>query len=92
VHLMSDPQDVPLTTTRLILEPLVVAHAHSLYPLLQDERLYTCITYRPQDPPTSVGTLAARALKDHGPDRQCPSRRQYEIPPEQRAVLWMSSL
>lgn len=33
MHLMSDPQDVPLTTTRLLLEPLVVAHAQSLYPL-----------------------------------------------------------
>jgi hypothetical protein len=31
VHLMPDRQDVPLTTTRLVLEPLVAAHAQSLY-------------------------------------------------------------
>ncbi len=34
-----------------------VAHAEALYPLLQDERLYT---YIPQEPPLSVEALAAR--------------------------------
>lgn len=73
MHLMSDPQDVPLTTTRLLLEPLVVAHAQSLYPLLQDERLYSYIPYLPQEPPTSVDTLAARYRRlaaRHAPDGQ----------------------
>jgi RimJ/RimL family protein N-acetyltransferase len=70
VHLMPDPQDAPLTTTRLLLEPLVVAHAQSLYPLLQHERLYS---YIPQEPPTSVDTLAARYRRlaaRHSPDGQ----------------------
>ncbi|HET8907003.1 MAG TPA: GNAT family N-acetyltransferase [Ktedonobacterales bacterium] len=70
---MSDPQDVPLTSTRLLLEPLVVAHAQSLYPLLQDERLYSYIPYIPQEPPTSVDTLAARyrrLVARHAPDGQ----------------------
>jgi len=51
------PPDAPLATARLVLEPLVVAHAKALYPLLQDERLYT---YIPQEPPLSVEALAAR--------------------------------
>lgn len=51
------PDDVPLTTTRLLLEPLVAAHARAVYPLLLDERLYT---YIPQEPPPSVEWLAAR--------------------------------
>lgn len=54
---MSDPLEVPLTTKRLLLEPLVVAHAPDLFPLLQDDRLYT---YIPQEPPLSVEALAAR--------------------------------
>lgn len=56
----SDPAgslDVPLSTTRLLLEPLVAAHAQAVYPLLLDERLYT---YIPQEPPPSVEWLAAR--------------------------------
>lgn len=57
MHQQSDPPDMPLTTTRLLLEPLVVAHAQALYPLLQDERLYT---YIPQDPPPSLDALTAR--------------------------------
>ncbi|MGZ3675328.1 MAG: GNAT family N-acetyltransferase [Ktedonobacterales bacterium] len=54
---MSNPVEVPLTTTRLLLEPLVAAHAPDLFPLLQDDRLYT---YIPQEPPLSVDALAAR--------------------------------
>lgn len=52
-----DSPDMPLTTTRLLLEPLVAAHAQVVYPLLLDERLYT---YIPQEPPPSVDWLAAR--------------------------------
>lgn len=51
------PLDTPLATARLVFEPLVVAHAEALYPLLLDERLYT---YIPQEPPISVETLATR--------------------------------
>jgi RimJ/RimL family protein N-acetyltransferase len=51
------PGDLSLVTERLILEPLVVSHAQTLYPLLCDERLYT---YIPEEPPTSVDALAAR--------------------------------
>jgi RimJ/RimL family protein N-acetyltransferase len=51
------PPDAPLATARLILEPLVAAHAQALYPLLLDERLYT---YIPQEPPFSVESLAER--------------------------------
>ena len=51
------PLDEPLVTARLVLEPLVVAHARALYPLLCDDRLYT---YIPQEPPTSVDSLAER--------------------------------
>lgn len=50
----------PLVTPRLTLEPLVVAHAPVLYPLLQDMALYTFI---PQMPPESVETLTARYHK-----------------------------
>jgi RimJ/RimL family protein N-acetyltransferase len=41
----------------MLLEPLVVSHAQTLYPLLQDARLYT---YIPEDPPASVEALATR--------------------------------
>ena len=51
------PHDDPLVTARLVLEPLVVAHARALYPLLRDERLYT---YIPQEPPISLDALAER--------------------------------
>lgn len=54
---MPAPPDVPLVTARLLLEPLVVAHARTLYPLLQDQRLYT---YIPQEPPPSLDALVAR--------------------------------
>src|SRR5205807_453431 len=52
-----NPEEMPLTTTRLLLEPLVAAYAPDLFPLLQDDRLYT---YIPQEPPLSVDALAAR--------------------------------
>jgi RimJ/RimL family protein N-acetyltransferase len=51
------PLDEPLVTARLVLEPLVIAHARALFPLLCDERLYT---YIPQEPPASEDTLAER--------------------------------
>ena len=51
------PGDLYLVTERLILEPLVVSHAQTLYPLLRDERLYT---YIPEEPPVSADALAAR--------------------------------
>ena len=45
-----------LETPRLLLEPILPAHAPMIYEPLQDERLYR---YIPQDPPASL-----RALKD----------------------------
>jgi RimJ/RimL family protein N-acetyltransferase len=51
------PRDEPLVTERLVLEPLVVAHAQALYPFLCDERLYP---YIPQEPPASMDALAER--------------------------------
>src|SRR5919205_1898799 len=45
-----------LETPRLLLEPILPAHAPMIYEPLQDERLYRFI---PQDPPASL-----RALKD----------------------------
>ena len=51
------PLDESLMTARLVLEPLVVAHARALYPFLCDERLYT---YIPQEPPASADALAER--------------------------------
>lgn len=44
-------------SARLVLEPLVVAHARALFPLLCDERLYT---YIPQEPPTSMAVVTER--------------------------------
>jgi RimJ/RimL family protein N-acetyltransferase len=46
-----------LTSARLVLEPLVAAHASLLYPHLLDERLYRFI---PQDPPSSENALRDR--------------------------------
>ena len=46
-----------LETRRLLLEPLMPAHAPRLHEQLQDERLYQFI---PQDPPTSLQALEAR--------------------------------
>lgn len=68
MHLMSDPQDVPLTTTRLLLEPLVVAHAQSLYPLLQDERLYKLHPL----PPSGATDLGGHACRPLPPPRGTP--------------------
>jgi RimJ/RimL family protein N-acetyltransferase len=49
--------EAALETERLILEPLVVAHAAALYDGLHDKRLYMFI---PQEPPASLGALTAR--------------------------------
>lgn len=68
--MVNQPQEMALTTTRLLLEPLVPAHAAALYPLLQDVRLYT---YIPEDPPTSLEALTARYQRltaRHSPDGQ----------------------
>ncbi len=46
-----------LETRRLLLEPLMPAHAPRLHEQLQDERLYQFI---PQDPPASLQALEAR--------------------------------
>jgi ribosomal-protein-alanine N-acetyltransferase len=46
-----------LTTERLRLEPLVVAHARHLFAPLRDERLYR---YEGFEPPASLGELEAR--------------------------------
>ncbi len=49
--------DATLETPRLLLEPLVVAHAATVYCGLRDERLYTFI---PRQPPASVDSLEGR--------------------------------
>lgn len=49
--------EAPLETLRLLLEPLLPAHASRLYEHLQDERLYGFI---PQDPPASPRVLEDR--------------------------------
>lgn len=57
-----------LETARLILEPLVVSHAHALYAALQAPELYRFI---PRDPPPSPDSLAARyaiLATRHSPD------------------------
>lgn len=54
-----NPESV-LETNRLFLEPLRRHHAAVLYPLLQDERIYT---YIPQDPPISLEALEQRYQK-----------------------------
>ncbi len=46
-----------LITNRLLLEPIHQRHAHDLYPILQDERIYR---YIPDDPPVSVQVLEQR--------------------------------
>ena len=60
------PDDIPavdteavLQTPRLVIEPLLPAHAVRLYEGLQDERLYE---YIPQDPPASPRALEDRYL------------------------------
>lgn len=46
---VKDNQNLLIETERLILEPIIEAHAPLLWSLLQDEKLYRFI---PQDPPT----------------------------------------
>ena len=60
------PNEIPviateavLKTPRLLIEPLLPAHAARLYECLQDERLYQFI---PQDPPASLRALSAATL------------------------------
>lgn len=48
-----------LETPRLLLEPLVPAHAEAIFEQLLDKRLYQFI---PQDPPTSLQVLETRYL------------------------------
>jgi RimJ/RimL family protein N-acetyltransferase len=58
----------PIETPRLVLEPLVAAHAEALFPALQAPELYQFI---PQDSPRSLGDLAARyaiLATRHSPD------------------------
>jgi [ribosomal protein S5]-alanine N-acetyltransferase len=55
-HAAPDPEAV-LFTERLRLEPIRVAHAAGLFPLLADTRLYEFI---PQDPPADVAALERR--------------------------------
>lgn len=62
---------IPLTTPRLVLEPLEAAHAAALFEPLQDARLYRWI---PQEPPTSPEALAARYARLSG--RRSPDGRQ----------------
>lgn len=66
---MSEIEPV-LETDRLILEPLVVAHARSSYAALQAPELYQFV---PRDPPPSPDSLAARYARlatRHSPDGQ----------------------
>ncbi len=59
-----------LETARLILEPLVVAHAQALYAALQAPELYRFI---PRDPPPALDSLTARyaiLATRHSPDGQ----------------------
>lgn len=51
-----EPEAV-LETSRLVLEPLQIAHAPVLYAALQSKAIYK---YIPEDPPDSVETLVAR--------------------------------
>lgn len=55
IHLVAP--EATLETPRLVLEPLLPAHAPRLYEKLQDERLYEFI---PQNPPASLKALQDR--------------------------------
>jgi RimJ/RimL family protein N-acetyltransferase len=55
IHLVAP--EASLETSRLLLEPILPAHASLLYEGLQDEQLYRFI---PQDPPASLGALEDR--------------------------------
>jgi RimJ/RimL family protein N-acetyltransferase len=49
--------NAPLTTDRLMLEPLVAAHADAMFPALRDAAIYTWIS---TIPPENVGDLRKR--------------------------------
>lgn len=55
----SEALNAPLSTERLVLEPLVRAHAEPLFEPLQDEALYTWISSLP---PASVEALRERYI------------------------------
>jgi RimJ/RimL family protein N-acetyltransferase len=55
IHLVAP--ETRLETLRLLLEPILPAHASNLYERMQDERLYRFI---PQDPPASLEALTDR--------------------------------
>jgi [ribosomal protein S5]-alanine N-acetyltransferase len=57
VHQMSERFSKLLETDRIILEPLTVAHAAELFPLLADGQIYRFIS---DEPPVTVATLAER--------------------------------
>lgn len=64
---MSEIQQL-LETPRLILEPLLVSHAHALFAPLQAPGLYRFV---PRDPPSSLESLIARyatLATRHSPD------------------------
>lgn len=50
-------QELPFETPRLLLEPLVIGHAATLFEALQAPELYT---YIPQEAPSSLEALTAR--------------------------------
>lgn len=56
-HAAAPDPEALLFTERLRLEPVRVAHAAELFPLLSDARLYAFI---PQDPPADVAALERR--------------------------------
>ena len=55
IHLVAP--ETQLETPRLLLEPILPAHASKLYERMQDERLYRFI---PQDPPATLEALTDR--------------------------------
>ena len=61
----------PLASSRMILEPLVEAHADEMFHELQNARLYTFV---PQDPPASLGALRTRHTRLES--RQSADRRE----------------
>ena len=77
---LSDP---PLVTARLVLEPLLPAHADALFASLQDERLYRFI---PTDPPVSLATLTERYTRLAR--RQSPDGRETWLNWAIRHVAW----
>src|SRR5262245_41085521 len=51
------PDEQSLETPRLVLEPLLPAHAAMVFPFLRDEALYR---YIPQEPPATLDEVEAR--------------------------------